>query len=627
MFKHGRLFQWFRNTACNRQAPLNTTIQHWNNLFYSGRHGFRNAAHPHRVHPQQPKWRQPHIFYPTCAIVLGIAGVTAYKTHKGFRHSILAVVRCSRVAEAAILSAIDYKVLQFKSFNSDEEVSFAWSECHIRSANRVLRALLANGGVFIKMGQHMASVVVLPKEWTDAMRPLQDQCEPTSFEDLENLFVKDMGMELSELFDDFDPNPVGVASLAQVHVALHKPTGRRVAVKIQHPHLAEFCDIDMEMVDVSLGWIKYLFPEFEFTWLGDEMRINLPKEMDFVNEAQNSDRTNKDFAHIRTSMYIPEVIHSSKRVLIMEFIQGGRVDDLKYLAENNIDRNTVSIELSRIFSEMVFRTGWFHADPHPGNLLIRPSPVSSRSPYNFEIVLLDHGLYFDLDPELRVNYCRLWLSLIEKASPEVVAERKRLAKLVGNVGPDLYPVFEAALTGRAALEGSWEEVEGETYKRASSMIDVSTQSAEQEIEAIRSAVSNTDGLILSVFDVLRRIPRRVIMVLKLNDLTRHLDRALMTTHSNVRVFLVNAKYCLDAVWEDDRHIIMSGMWDQGIARSLIKLVSTWWHYKKSYAEYALLEKLLDFDGWRVNKLAWLQGLWRHGFSGAHEAAAGLKLTA
>ena len=191
------------------------------------------------------------------------------------------------------------------------------------------------------------------------------------------------------------------------------------------------------MVDFTFGWIKYWFPEFELTWLADEMRTNLPKEMDFVHEARNAERAQADFVGIRTSMYIPSVVSASKRVLIMEFIEGGRVDDLQYLAKHNIDRNKVSVELSRIFSQMVFLNGWFHADPHPGNLLIRPSPVDSKSPYNFEIVLLDHGLYFDLDPELRVNYSKLWMSLIEDATPEVVEARKKYALLVGNIGPDL----------------------------------------------------------------------------------------------------------------------------------------------------------------------------------------------
>ena len=117
--------------------------------------------------------------------------------------------------------------------------------------------------------------------------------------------------------------------------------------------------------------------------LQEEMRNNLPKEMDFVHEANNATKVARDFQHISTSLYIPEVIVAKKRILLMEYIQGGRVDDLAYLASNNIDRNKVALELSRIFSQMVFINGWFHAvsypmlivasfftiiqDPHPGN--------------------------------------------------------------------------------------------------------------------------------------------------------------------------------------------------------------------------------------------------------------------
>ena len=91
------------------------------------------------------------------------------------------------------------------------------------------------------------------------------------------------------------------------------------------------------------------------------MRENLPKEMDFIHEASNARRAIQDFQNIRTSLYIPEVILASKRVLIMEFIEGGRVDDLEYLAEHNIDRNKVALEIQRIFCQMVHINGWFHA--------------------------------------------------------------------------------------------------------------------------------------------------------------------------------------------------------------------------------------------------------------------------
>ncbi|RDB16803.1 ABC1 family protein MCP2 [Hypsizygus marmoreus] len=578
----------------------------------------------HTKPPTQP--RNPWILYSTPVLLLGGASWVAYEQSQPFRHTVLAFIRCSRVAGAAVLGTIDYKRTFARKYESDIERLQAYSDCHTRSAKRVLRALLANGGVFIKMGQHMASLIVLPVEWTRTMRPLQDQCEPTPYEAFDALFHKDMGVSITDVFEELDPNPIGVASLAQVHVGKHRETGRRVAVKLQHPHLAEFCDIDMKMVEVTLGWIKSWFPDFEFTWLGEEMRTNLPKEMDFVHEAENTARTVEEFANIRTSLYIPEVISATKRVLIMEYIQGGRVDDLTYLADADIDRNKVALELSRIFNQMVFINGWFHADPHPGNLLIRPSPPTSKSPYNFEIVLLDHGLYFDLDPQIRVNYGRLWLSLIEPLSPSTALDRRKYAELVGNIGPDLYPVFEAALTGRASLEGTLDEDEEATttFQRASSMIDMMPQS-EEEMEAIRNAVISREGLLISVLDVLRRVPRRVLMVLKLNDLTRSLDHALMTTHSNIRIFLITAKYCTLAIWQDERKRLIDTMQDEGLFsfRLLKEYFSCWWKFEKRYVRLVVVESFMDLQAYGVITKAWIKGLWKRGFKGAHRAAAGL----
>ncbi|KAJ7346651.1 ABC1 family-domain-containing protein [Mycena albidolilacea] len=582
--------------------------------------------------PRPPHWRNPWIVYSS---ILLVTSGTAWFAYKPVRHSILAGIRCYRVVESACLSVIDYKItfaqLDKKSA-SEEDRLLAVSECHKRSAHRTLKALLANGGIFIKLGQHLGSLLVLPREWTSAMKPLQDKCEPTPYEDVEALFRSDMGVPASDLFDELDPVPIGVASLAQVHVGRDRKTGKRVAVKIQHPHLAEFSEIDMAVVESSLGWIKYWFPEFEFTWLAEEMRTNLPLEMNFCHEAANSERTREDFRNIRgTTLYIPEVLSATKRVLVMEFIEGGRVDDLAYLAKRNINRNQVALEIAAIFNQMVLLNGWFHADPHPGNLLIRSASSNSRSAYNFEIVLIDHGLYFALSPELRINYSKLWLSLITPASPATKADRRKYAELVGNIGPDLYPVFEAALTGRAALEGSWEDQSGpESFRRGSGLIDIAPQT-EKEKEAIRDAVTQ-DGILTSVLDVLRRVPRKILMILKLNDLTRSLDHALMTTHSNTRIFLVSAKYCATAVWHDDHERLVNKMHDRGFLNVgiLVQYLQCWWQvslekFQNVYIKMVFLEQLLDIQAFGVKSKAWLRGLTTKGLHGAQDAAAGLAL--
>ncbi|KAG1895528.1 ABC1 family-domain-containing protein [Suillus fuscotomentosus] len=562
--------------------------------------------------PQEKSW----LWYPGTLLALTGVGYYAYENHQPSRHAVLATLRCSRLARAAISGAIDYKLTLARTYTSEEERLEAVSQCHVRSATKVLNALLANGGIYIKLGQHIASLIVLPKEWTSTMAPLQDRCDATPYEGIAALFLSDMGQTIGELFDDFDPIPIGVASLAQVHVGHHKASGRKVAVKVQHPHLVEFFNIDINMVQSTLGWIKYWFPEFEFTWLGEEMRENLPREMDFVHEARNTARVVADFENIKTSLYIPEVISANKRVLIMEYIQGGRVDDLAYLSQHNIDRNKVALELTRIFNRMVFMNGWFHA-VSAGNLLIRPASKSSNSPYNFEIALLDHGLYFDLERELRVNYSRLWLSLIARSSPTVDADRRKYAALVGDITSDLYPVFEAAITGRLSPDGIIEADDGpkSDTQRATGMLDMASQ-IEEEMELVRNTVAPGD-ILVSVLDVLRRLPRRVLMVMKLNDLARHLDHSLATTHSSVRIFLITSKYCMKAVWQDEKNRFREG------GLGLGSFLGSAWVFATEYSKITFIELMMDWQASLVKSSAWLRGFYSRGLAGAHDAAAGL----
>ncbi|CEQ40464.1 SPOSA6832_02082 [Sporobolomyces salmonicolor] len=343
----------------------------------------------------------------------------------------------------------------------------------------------------------------------------------------------------------------------------------------------------MRTTTFLLKAVKSIFPSFEFTWLGEEMEQNLPLEMDFRHEAANAARCVKDFSDLKkTPLVVPDVLWAKKRVMVMEFIQGGRVDDLDYLARHKIDRNLVSRQIAEICSRMIYITGFFHADlsattdfveclRHGGNLLIRPAQPGSRSPYNFEIVLLDHGLYFDLPSDLRVNYAKFWLSLMARPSPSVEAERRKYAKLVANIDDEHYPLFQAAITGRAALEGaslSGEEADAKGGARRGSMLDLG-ENTKEEKRRMRNAMVMQEGLMEALFEILRNVPRRMLMLFKVNDLNRcvlslvalssgftdrivgslcsALDISLQTTHSPARIFLIIAQYCNLAIRLDD----------------------------------------------------------------------------
>lgn len=511
---------------------------------------------------------------------------------------------------------------------TDEEIEIkrkARRACHKRSAERLLEALKKNSGIYVKLGQHVAAVQVLPKEWTETMRPLQDQCFPTPVQRTDEMLRADLGMGIDDMFTDFEPNPIGVASLAQVHRGVDKRTGRAVAVKVQHADLQEFAAVDMATVNFAIHFVKYVFPDFEFSWLGEEMNEMLPLEMDFRHEAANSARCMGDFLHLKgkTSLYLPEVFWAERRCMVMEFIEGGRVDDLMYLKKHKIDRNQVSQELARIFSQMVYINGYFHADPHHGNLLIRPKASGSTSPFNFDVCLLDHGQYFDVPDDLRVNYAHFWLSLIKSTSKKTIAERRHYARLVGNIDDDMYPILESAITGQINMADESNTHDSANDPRPTSLLDSKTFDKDQ-IRKLRAAMLEREGLIASIFELLRIVPRRMLMILKLSDLQRSLDQSLATTHGQSRVFVIVARYCAKAIWQADYANFRKSLSTQGFSVSLFKsFINSFFDYAYWNTTLGLVELGLDARARSIKIVLWFDGLVKGGLKAAEAEMAGL----
>ena len=327
---------------------------------------------------------------------------------------------------------------------SEEEWPAFLKSCHKRCAERTLKVLEKNGSIFIKLGQHLSSMnYILPQEWCSTFIPLQDKCPVSSYESIQQLFIKDTGLSIDQLFDEFEQDPIGAASLAQVHRATLKETGQKVAVKVQHPALDEFCPLDLALTRLTFSTLKWFFPEYDLDWLSDEMAISLPQELDFVLEGQNALKTRAHFAGLTSSpLLVPDVWRSWRRILVMEYILGHRLDDLDYIDTNGIDRDEVSAALARIFNEMIFGNTALHCDPHGGNLAIRKS--EQRRGLNFDIILYDHGLYRDIPKRMKRDYAKLWLAFINANENDM----RKYAFEVAGVTNEQFPLFASAITGR-----------------------------------------------------------------------------------------------------------------------------------------------------------------------------------
>ncbi|KAH1500543.1 hypothetical protein LV164_007599 [Aspergillus fumigatus] len=498
------------------------------------------------------------------------------------RHLYRAAQRTGRVVGTLAVCINDYRVTLKQDTPTEEERQEAIRACHKRCAERTLRVLEKNGSIFIKLGQHLSSMgYLLPLEWTTTFVPLQDKCPVSSIESVEEMFVTDTGHRIDELFSSFEPLPIGAASLAQVHIGTLKETGQKVAVKVQHPALAEWVPLDLALTRFTFSMLKRFFPEYDLEWLSNEMDFSLPQELDFRMEAENARRASEYFRnHSDAPLVIPEVMWAQKRILVMEFLSGHRPDDLEYLDSNHIDRDEVSAAFAHIFNEMIFGDNApLHCDPHGGNIAIRKNP--NRRRHNFDIILYDHGLYRDIPRDLRRNYAKLWLAVIEADEGRM----REYARKVAGITDEQFPLFASAITGR-------------DYTVLANK-DVASPRTAAEKENISGALG--EGMLQQLVELLGQVPRIILLILKTNDLTniacsppsaRSLDENLHTRQGPIRTFLILARYATRTVFEEKiENINETG----GMLRPLnfLRFLWAWTGYLRVELKLSIYETLLS----------------------------------
>lgn len=432
--------------------------------------------------------------------------------------SSVGAVRFGRAAWAACRVVIDYKrTLRSLDPDSDLYVKLK-SQVHRRSAERLRDMCFVNGGCFIKVGQHLSALeYLIPLEYVQVLQVCHSNAPESKLEDVHAVIKEDLGMEVDEIFTSFDTKPIGTASLAQVHRATLKD-GSTVAVKVQHRRVLNHSFVDMKTMEVLVKVVAKLFPEFQFLWLAEETKKNLPKELDFLHEGKNCERVAKMFDHF-DFLRVPKVHWKlcSKRVLTMEYCEGGQVNDKAYMTKHNVSVEEVSRKLGQLYSEMIFVQGYVHCDPHPGNVLV------NKTKHGVELVLLDHGLYQSLTDSFRLNYCNLWMSLIKSDMDGL----KRNAELMGC--GDLFGLFACVISGR-----SWKAIQTGIDKQKY------TQEEDDEIKA------NAALYLPQISEILNRVPREMLLIMKTNDLLRGIEFNLKT-QAQASSFITMSKCCVRAV--------------------------------------------------------------------------------
>ncbi|MGG0789669.1 AarF/ABC1/UbiB kinase family protein [Peribacillus simplex] len=278
---------------------------------------------------------------------------------------------------------------------------------NLRSIGERLHTILQNlGPTFIKLGQ-IASTRrdFVPDEIVRELEKLQDQVTPFPFERVRKIVEAELGDSLENLFLEFHETPLATASIGQVHTA-RLPSQEVVAIKVQRPDILPTVETDLEILDdlarlmeARISWAR----RYQIRKMIDEFAKSLRAELDYNSEGRNAERIAKQFIDDQ-GFKVPR-IHwefSTKRVLTMDFIQGIKINHFKQLDEEGYDRRQIAERLANSMLQQILIDGFYHGDPHPGNIIILPGNV---------VALMDFGMVGRLEEETKFQFASLVINL------------------------------------------------------------------------------------------------------------------------------------------------------------------------------------------------------------------------
>lgn len=274
---------------------------------------------------------------------------------------------------------------------------------------RLRMAFSELGPSFIKLAQILASRPdLITSEYADEFKKLQDKVPPFPSDKARQIIEDELQVSLNDIFTDFEDVPVAAASIAQVHRAALK-TGERVIVKVQRPDIREVIETDIAILNAIARLMLRYIPEskyFDPKGIVNEFSKTVKKELDFIAEAKNAQRFKRNFAgkeDICIPVIYPDLL--SGKVIVMERIEGVRIDDIKGIDALGVDRVELAKRGVDAYFKMIFEDGFFHADPHPGNIFLMPDG---------RIGIVDFGIVGWLTPDMMENIASAFLAVLNK---------------------------------------------------------------------------------------------------------------------------------------------------------------------------------------------------------------------
>ncbi|MEN9414094.1 MAG: hypothetical protein RLZ62_398, partial [Bacteroidota bacterium] len=259
----------------------------------------------------------------------------------------------------------------------------ALQKLHIRNAERVKQAVLDLKGLFIKLGQLLSIMGnFLPAAFQKPLEALQDQIPARPTDEVRDRIFMEFGAYPETVFARFDEQPLAAASIGQAHRAqLHD--GTEVVVKVQHLRIERIAAVDLEIIRRLTSIVSFFYHIRGMNYMYTQIKKMIEEELDFYREAANMQLIGKNLEN-EPGIVIPEVhtAYSTSRVMTTTWHSGVKISDLEQLDAWGLERRELATRVLRVYSKMVFADGIYHADPHPGNILVKQDGT---------LVLLDFG--------------------------------------------------------------------------------------------------------------------------------------------------------------------------------------------------------------------------------------------
>ncbi|KAG7026809.1 hypothetical protein SDJN02_10816 [Cucurbita argyrosperma subsp. argyrosperma] len=289
-------------------------------------------------------------------------------------------------------------------------------------------SILRLGPTFIKIGQQFSTRVdILPQEYVDQLSELQDQVPPFPSETAISIVEEELGGPLDNIFDWFDREPIAAASLGQVHRARLK--GQEVVVKVQRPSLKELFDIDLKNLRVIAEYLQKFDPKSDGAkrdWVAiyDECANVLYQEIDYTKEAANAEQFAKNFKNLNY-VKVPSIFwdYTTPQVLTMEYVPGIKINKIKALDQLGIDRKRLGRYAVESYLEQILSHGFFHADPHPGNIAV--DDVNGG-----RLIFYDFGMMGSISSNIREGLLETFYGVYEKDPDKVLQAMIQMGVLV-----------------------------------------------------------------------------------------------------------------------------------------------------------------------------------------------------